>query len=161
MLAARMPPAPGMFSTMNGLANLLLNFSASKRANTSGLPPGPEGAISRTVWVGHASSWAIAAGESIASSAVRTADARCMVMILNLAPNVACELDHEAELFLLHVRRDRIAGVDAGEAALRADPEAVEIELPGRVLDALRQRILAFHVRRLGRDNAEHHGLAV
>src|SRR5262245_57106580 len=86
MLAARMPPAPGMFSTMNGLANLLLNFSASKRANTSGLPPGPEGAISRTVWVGHASSWAIAAGESIASSAVRTADVRCMVMILKRRP---------------------------------------------------------------------------
>src|SRR5260221_2953603 len=84
--AARMPPAPGMFSTMNGLPNLLLSFSASRRASTSGLPPGPEGAISRTVWVGHASSWAIAAGESIASSSARTGNLRCMVMVLKRRP---------------------------------------------------------------------------
>src|SRR5262249_7697026 len=81
MLAARMPPAPGMFSTMNGLANLLLNFSTSKRAKTSGLPPGPEGAISRTVWVGRVI-LGHAAGESIASSAVRTADVRCIETII-------------------------------------------------------------------------------
>src|SRR6266436_9535792 len=159
ILAARMPPAPGMFSTMKGLPNLLLSFSASRRASTSGLPPGPEGAISRTVWVGHASSWAIAAGESIASSSARTCNLRCMAWSSSVAPNVARNLDHQAQLSLLHFRRDRIAGVDAGEAALRADPEAVEIKLPRRLLDALLQRILAFHLRRLGRDNAEHHGL--
>src|SRR5689334_14939815 len=71
----------------------------------------------------------------------------------SVAPNVACKLDHEAKLFLLHLRRDRIAGVDAREATLRADPEAVQIKLPRRLLDALLQRILAFHLRCLGRDN--------
>ena len=61
MLAATTPPAPGTFSTMNGLPNALVNFSASSRAITSGLPPGPAAAISRTVWVGQGSSCAGAA----------------------------------------------------------------------------------------------------
>ncbi len=61
MLAATIPPAPGTFSTMKGLPNVLVNFSASSRANTSGLPPGPEAAISRTVCVGQGSSCACAA----------------------------------------------------------------------------------------------------
>src|SRR5438128_12610600 len=77
----------------------------------------------------------------------------------SVAPNVACNLDHQAQLSLLHLRRDRIAGVDAGEAALRADPEAVEIKLPRRLLDALLQRILAFHLRRLCQYNADQYVL--
>src|SRR5215470_5878042 len=77
----------------------------------------------------------------------------------SLAPDVARELDHEAELSLLHLRRRRIASVDAGKAALRTDGEAVEIEGTRRLLDALLERILALHLGRLGRDNAEHHDL--
>ena len=38
-----MPPAPGTFSTTKGLPNVVVNFSASRRASTSGLPPGPDG----------------------------------------------------------------------------------------------------------------------
>src|SRR5262245_27584765 len=79
----------------------------------------------------------------------------------SLAPNVACKLDYEAKLFLLHIRRRRIASVDAGKAALRTDGEAVKIELTRRLLDALLQRIHALHLGRLGRDNAEHHGLVL
>ena len=47
-LAATTPPAPGMFSTTNGLPSASVNFSASRRPSTSGLPPGPAGAIRRT-----------------------------------------------------------------------------------------------------------------
>ena len=72
MLAATMPPAPGTFSTTKGLPNVLVNFSASSRANTSGLPPGPEAAISRTVCVGQGSSCA-SATEGRASANVKVA----------------------------------------------------------------------------------------
>ena len=47
-LPATTPPAPGMFSTTNGLPSASVNFSASRRPSTSGLPPGPAGAIRRT-----------------------------------------------------------------------------------------------------------------
>src|SRR4029079_3412061 len=72
MWAATMPPAPGTFSTTNGLPNVVVNFSARRRASTSGLPPGPEAAISRTGWVGQGASCAVATDDS-ASASVRQA----------------------------------------------------------------------------------------
>src|ERR1700750_2385240 len=77
----------------------------------------------------------------------------------SLAPNFARKRNHKPELLLLHLRRDRIAGVDAGEAALRTDREPVEVDVSRRVLDALFKCILVFQDRCLGRDNAEHDGL--
>src|SRR6476620_12497635 len=67
MLAATTPPAPGTFSTTNGLPKAALNLSARRRARTSGLPPGPDGAISRTGRVGQTSSCALT-GELPASN---------------------------------------------------------------------------------------------
>src|SRR3989442_15935991 len=78
----------------------------------------------------------------------------------SVAPNVACNLDHQAQLSLLHFRRDRISILCACEAALRSDRDSVEMKLPRGLLYALLQPILAFHLLRFGRGNAEHHGLA-
>src|SRR6266704_1635590 len=74
-LAATTPPAPGTFSTINGLPKAAVNLSASKRAITSGLPPGPAGAISRTVRLGHASSCAVACDAKVsARPSIRAVD---------------------------------------------------------------------------------------
>src|SRR5262245_19365543 len=74
-LAATTPPAPGTFSTMNGLPKAAVNLSASKRAITSGLPPGPAGATSRTVRVGHVSSCAAACDAKVsAKPSIRAVD---------------------------------------------------------------------------------------
>src|SRR5262245_65418771 len=75
MLAATTPPAPGTFSTTNGLAKAALNLSARSRARTSGLPPGPEGAINRTGRVGQTSSCALAEEKLASDTTQAIADA--------------------------------------------------------------------------------------
>src|SRR5215470_1181526 len=47
-LAATTPPAPGTFSTTNGLPSISASLAERSRANTSGLPPGAAAATSRT-----------------------------------------------------------------------------------------------------------------
>src|SRR5262249_37973834 len=164
MLAATTPPAPGTFSTMNGLPNAAVNFSASSRPITSGLPPGPAAAIRRTVRVGHASSCAAAGGAKLRGGV----NARVIGALSAIArsrrgsrtaPHLSGDLDHQAQLLLLDLGRDRVAGIDAGKAALRADREIGEVDMARGLLDALAHGGLAFHGRRLGRDDAEHDGL--
>src|SRR5208337_1942479 len=77
----------------------------------------------------------------------------------SLAPELVRELDNEAELALLHLRRNRIARVETGEAALWADREALKINIARRVLDPSLELVLALHRSRLGRDQAKHDAL--
>ena len=44
------------------------------------------------------------------------------------SPDQAGEVNHKPELCLLRLKGDRVSGFDAGEAALRADAEAIEID---------------------------------
>jgi hypothetical protein len=79
MLAATTPPAPGTFSTTNGLPSVSANFAASRRPSTSGLPPGPAGAITRTARFGNGSDCAKAGpGSAIASANEKTAEVQRM-----------------------------------------------------------------------------------
>src|SRR5262245_66600919 len=117
MLAATTPPAPGTFSTTNGLAKAALNLSARSRARTSGLPPGPEGAINRTGRVGQTSSCALAE-EKLASNTTQAIrrDARDRFHAL---PQISWATSTMSlEFLLLHNGCDRIAGIDACKAAL-------------------------------------------
>src|SRR6185312_16223336 len=166
MLAATMPPAPGTFSTTKGLPNAVVNLSARRRAITSGLPPGPDTATSRTGCVGQGSSWALAGLVSvIARAAIRIAK-RCMVVLSlsvwpapsDVAPDLLGEVHHQPQLLLLHLRRNRVAGVDAGEATLRADRETIEIAVARGVLDTLLQLVLVLHRRGLGGDKTQNDG---
>src|SRR5262245_61070160 len=116
MFAATMPPAPGTFSTTNGLPNAVASLSANSRAITSGLPTGPDAAISRTARFGHVSSWADA-GEAPATASTTPKTASKWLIMFKPRPDFARKLDYQPELVFLHGRRDRVAGVDAGKAA--------------------------------------------
>src|SRR5262245_63164409 len=85
MLAATTPPAPGTFSTTNGLPKAAPNLSARSLARTSGLPPGPEGAISRTGRVGQTSSCALT-GEQLASETTQARSVAIFAADLMLHP---------------------------------------------------------------------------
>src|SRR5918995_1957823 len=150
-LAATTPPAPGMFSTTNGLPIESDNFAASNRASTSELPPGPAAAISRTVRDGYASSCAGASDRPANARAdpritdiQRTVVASCSFVRngpLRLAPNIPRQFHHEPELLLLHLGRDWISGIDAGEAALRAYSQMFGIDEAGGLVHALLERV--------------------
>src|SRR5262245_60642389 len=126
-----------MFSMTNGLPKTLPSRSDRSRPSTSGLPPGAAPAMTRIGRFGPGSScasdgWAKVSASPIPSPKASPAMAaiRPVIAILptwffglpgrasGLAPDLHGQLDHEAQLVLLHLRRDRIAGVDAGEAAL-------------------------------------------
>src|SRR5215471_11721394 len=68
----RLPLAPGLFSTTNVLAGYFCcNPSATRRATTSGVDPGPKGTTIRTVFVGQSCADAVAPRASTARSVAR------------------------------------------------------------------------------------------
>ncbi len=60
--------------------------------------------------------------------------------LLCLAPDIARQFADEFELALLRLRRHRIAGVDAGKAALRTDRRAGPSDEFGRLVEPAPQR---------------------
>src|SRR6185312_6036134 len=76
-------------------------------------------------------------------------------------PDAARRLDHDLELALLVVGADEIADDVRGEAALRADCQLLERDVPGRLVDALSQLVDLLDFRHLGGDEAEHDHLAL
>ena len=69
-------------------------------------------------------------------------------------------LNNEAQFGFLFLRADRIALLDAGEAALGADGEAIKIDEGGGVGDPALQNLLVLQRARFGRDKAQNHRLA-
>src|SRR5262245_46927687 len=72
------------------------------------------------------------------------------------APCFLRQFYHQTELCLLDFRRDRIAHVDAGEAALWAHGKALEWDEAARFLQSLLERDFVLDHRGFGRDEAEH-----
>ena len=164
MLAATTPPAPGTFSTMNGLPNAAVNFSASSRAITSGLPPGPEAAISRT---GRGPGLVLrrAPVAAAASAIARIAELRCIVV----AP-IADDAHASPQMSRASSTTSRsfcscTSGVIGLPVSTLAKPHcgltARRSRSTKRVASSTRcvSVGLALHRRRLGRDEAEHDGL--
>src|SRR5580765_5083497 len=83
----------------------------------------------------------------------------CPPWSLCRAPDVLRQFYHELELGFLHLGADRVAGVDAGEAALRTDRKAVDIDETARLLVPPLERGLRFQRVGLGRNEAEDDGL--
>ena len=79
-------------------------------------------------------------------------------------PDLPRYLDDEAQLGDLvcfgHAAHARALHA-ARKAALRADGELLERHVPRRLLDAAFERVLAFELLGLGRDEAQHHRLAL
>src|SRR5262249_37224945 len=71
-------------------------------------------------------------------------------------PDLAGDLDHVSELAPLLVLAHNVALLGAGEAALRAQVQAVEIDVAGRLLDPALDRVLRLERRKLAADEAEH-----
>src|SRR5690606_33527184 len=72
-----LPPAPGLFSTMNGWPSRLPSWSVTSRATTSGVEPGPNGTTTFTVMAGQAASWAwTGAMPSIETATAASSDGR-------------------------------------------------------------------------------------
>src|SRR5262245_11303524 len=78
------------------------------------------------------------------------------------APDVVRDIEHQLQLAALVVPSDRLAAATAaGEAALRAQAQPVEIDIAGGLVDPALDLILAFQHRRLRADQTQHHGLAL
>src|SRR5262249_5544237 len=73
-----------------------------------------------------------------------------------LAPDVAGKLNNQSKLSVLRLRRHRIAGVDAGKAALRAYRKTIERHVPARLLDPRAQCCFVFQRRGLRRNQPKH-----
>src|ERR1700722_14671848 len=71
-------------------------------------------------------------------------------------PNLASQIEGQAELFLLDVGRNRIPGIDAGEAALRADGKAIKRQIARRLFEPQFEIVFAFDRRGLRRNDAKH-----
>src|SRR5216683_4979336 len=78
-----------------------------------------------------------------------------------LCPDRARGIDDEPQLGALVRLAQGIAGDAAGEAALRADRQAVEIDVPRSFVGAAAQDLEALERRRLAADEAEHRALAL
>ncbi len=79
------------------------------------------------------------------------------IILLCLTPDIARQAAHQLKFALLGLRRHRIAGVDAGEAALRADRQPVQRHEFGRLVEPPPQHGLVLEVRQLRRHHAEDH----
>src|SRR5690348_8158423 len=77
------------------------------------------------------------------------------------SPDLMRQRDDEPELRLLRLQRDRVAFGHAGEAALRADRQAVEIDEAARRLEAALERLLVLQRGSLGRHQSEHDPLVL
>src|SRR5262249_289379 len=75
-------------------------------------------------------------------------------------PHLARGLDDQRELAALVLDGERVAGEIAGEAALRAQTQALERHAARRFVDAALEGVLGLKLRRLGRDEAEHDRLS-
>src|SRR3569833_3318288 len=71
------------------------------------------------------------------------------------APDLPRHLEDARERGFLHLRRHRVAGVDAGEATLRAEAEALERHIFHRLLDLVAQDGLVLDRLALGGDETE------
>src|SRR5262249_37177172 len=74
-------------------------------------------------------------------------------------PDRAGGFHHACELGALIDLAQWITGGAAGKAALRADRQAVGIDVARRLADAPPQRVHALELRRLAADKPEHHAL--
>src|SRR5262249_5588697 len=75
------------------------------------------------------------------------------------SPNRTGEIDHKPELCLLRFKGDGVPGFDAGEAALRTDAKAIEIDETAGVDHAALEVLDGLDRGRLGRYQAEDDGL--
>src|SRR6266542_6839231 len=73
------------------------------------------------------------------------------IIVLSRAPDGPGRVNNQAELGPLRVLVDRIAAGDAGEAALRGQRQALEIDEARRLVDAPPEVVRVFQDRRLGR----------
>ena len=76
------------------------------------------------------------------------------------SPHLARGFDHECELFDLVLDRHRLPADAGGKSALRGKRELFERRVAARLFDAALEFVLAFHLRALGGDEAEHRDLA-
>src|SRR5262245_21802306 len=78
-----------------------------------------------------------------------------------LAPHLARDLDDQLQLAPLIRCRERVSVVRAGEAALRAQAQIVELHVSGGCLDPTLERILGLHLCGLARHQLQHNLLAL
>src|SRR3954471_2864487 len=78
-----------------------------------------------------------------------------------LAPDLGRKRDDQAQLGELIRFGQEIAGLGAGEAALRAESELVERQMALRLLESALEFVLRFEIRALGGDEPEHDSLAL
>src|SRR4029079_2874026 len=84
----RLPPAPGLFSTMKGSPVICCSWSATRRAAMSGVDAGPKGTMMRVVFVGQ--SCAVAGAQASArTKATRMVRFVCMIMWRLRSPDAA------------------------------------------------------------------------
>src|SRR5882672_11927198 len=81
---------------------------------------------------------------------------RVIMRSLGRAPDGPGSVDNQAELGPLRVLVDRVAAGDAGEAALRGQRQALEVDEARRLVDAPTEVVRAFQDRRLGRHQSQH-----
>src|SRR6478609_9048487 len=77
------------------------------------------------------------------------------------APDLARDLDDQAQLRALRLDRDVVAVHRAREAALRRQAELLERDVLRRLVDAALEVVLRFELAELGRHEAEHDRLAL
>src|SRR5258708_28943981 len=75
-----------------------------------------------------------------------------------VAPHRPYDAGHQPQLLGLLLRRDAVALHRRREAALRAQREAVQRQVPRRLLDARAHLVVGLQPRLLGRHQAQHHG---
>src|SRR3972149_8571424 len=77
------------------------------------------------------------------------------------APYLVCDLLDEGELSPLLLLGDLVAFLGRGEAALRRQAEPVEIDEPGRLLDAALDGVLGLERAGLAGNQSEHRHLGL
>src|SRR5690349_20505662 len=76
-----------------------------------------------------------------------------------IAPDIASQFNDKPELSFLCLQRHRVAGIDACKAALRADSQPVERNVPACLYCARMQCRLVLEYRRFRRNEPEHNRL--
>jgi signal transduction histidine kinase len=76
------------------------------------------------------------------------------------APDPAGRVHHQLQLAALVVPGEQVTFGDRGEAALRAERQPLERQLPCRLVDPAQQLVLRLQFATLGRNQSQHHDLA-
>src|SRR6516164_5171792 len=136
-LASKNPPRPHAATARLSLFAVIVLFAR-----------GPSGILEQAPRLRQGPSWRVPSGRWHAR--------RSPALRLRAAPDALRRVDHQLQLLPLLLLRQGVAAGHTGKAALARQPELIDGNEPGGLVDAPQQGVLVFQGRALGGNEAKH-----